>query len=180
MQAREPFVLSAGAGCGMDLVITHAVKPRKLITDSHGPQLTGLTRVTEEDGSCGRSTEAPCWACSICLMNIQYMYDHYWSWNSILLCLFFRTHWDMFFLSHKLNQKQNCWHCQLILCSSAYFICQITGLMAILVGNINFYVTVELAYMMAVLMKRVLIVINLPMGLFDGTEDHFRAALRGL
>ena len=38
----------------------------------------------------------------------------------------------------------------------------------------------ELAYMMAVLIKRASIVIILPVGLFDGTEDQFTAALRGL
>lgn len=39
--------MPAGTGCRMNLVITHAVKPRKLITNIHGPQLTGLNRVTE-------------------------------------------------------------------------------------------------------------------------------------
>lgn len=69
IQPRESFVLPAGTGWRMNLVITYAVKPRKLITDSHGPQLTGFNRVTEEDGSCGKSTEPGCWACSICLAN---------------------------------------------------------------------------------------------------------------
>lgn len=77
IQPRESFVLPAGIGYRMNLVITHAVKPRKLITDIHGPQLTGLHRFTEEDGSCGRSTEPPCWACSICVINIYALYAHY-------------------------------------------------------------------------------------------------------
>lgn len=36
----------------------------------------------------------------------------------------------------------------------------------------------ELDHMIALLMKRASIVIILPMGLFDGTDDHFREALR--
>lgn len=65
--------LPGATGCRMDLLITHAVKPRKLITDSYGPQLTGLIRATDEDESCVRVTWAPCWAC-ICVLYIQYMY----------------------------------------------------------------------------------------------------------
>ena len=80
IQPREPFALPTGTGCRMDLVITHAVKPRKLITDSHGPRLAGLNRVTEEDGSCGRSNEAPCWACCICVINIYVDYTCRGSW----------------------------------------------------------------------------------------------------
>lgn len=36
----------------------------------------------------------------------------------------------------------------------------------------------ELDHMIALLMKRASIVIILPMGLFDGTDDHFREAQR--
>ncbi len=53
IQSREPFVLPAGDGCRMNLVITHAIKPSELITDSYGSPLTGLNRVTDEDGGCG-------------------------------------------------------------------------------------------------------------------------------
>lgn len=44
--------------------------------------------------------------------------------------------------------------------------------------NINSNISVELVHVMAVLMKRASIVIILPLGLFDGTEDHFREAMR--
>lgn len=44
--------------------------------------------------------------------------------------------------------------------------------------NINSNISVELCHVMAVLMKRASIVIILPLGLFDGTEDHFREAMR--
>lgn len=64
-QHREPFVLPAGTGCTMNLVISHAFKPGKLITDIYGPQLTGFIRFTHEHESCGRGTRAPCWACVI-------------------------------------------------------------------------------------------------------------------
>ena len=76
IQPWEPFVLPAGTGCRMnlDLWITHAFKPRKLITDTYGPQLSGLTGVTEEDESCGRATRTPCWACSICVIKIYVLW----------------------------------------------------------------------------------------------------------
>lgn len=35
------------------------LKPRRLITDIYGPQLTGLIRFTNEDKSCGRGAGLP-------------------------------------------------------------------------------------------------------------------------
>lgn len=58
-QPSEPFVLPAGSGYRMNVVITHAVKARKLITDIHGPQFTKFNRVIAKDGSCGRCVLAP-------------------------------------------------------------------------------------------------------------------------
>lgn len=62
-----------------------------------------LNRVTKEDWSCGISTEASCWACCICVINICILVI--WSWRSPLLCLFIGN--VLLFLNGTLKKKQH-------------------------------------------------------------------------
>lgn len=78
----------------------------KLITDIHGPHLTGPNTATADDESCGRSTTLlPCWARSICVINIH---THYLELEAVFISLEAKA-LVFTFVSKAVKPKQTCW-----------------------------------------------------------------------
>lgn len=57
--AEGAFYLASGVWMRFESDDLMLLKPRRLITDIYGPQLTRLIRFTNEDKSCGRGTVLP-------------------------------------------------------------------------------------------------------------------------